>query len=124
MSQVELEQLAIAIKDLEGRLRAVKAGASLAERELATMLQLELELLENIAILKTKEVITLAHEYKKAIIDLDKVRKRLPYLRINKDTYSRAATDQHNLLLDLKRQYLKGLHNSENNVLRFRKKDG
>lgn len=125
MPQADLEQLALAIKDLEGRLRAVRAGANLADKELSVMLQLELELLENIAILKTKEVITLAQEYKKAVSDLGKARLRLPYLRLNKRTYAKAVVDQENLLSELKRQYLSGLNATENNVIRgkFGRKD-
>ena len=118
MAWIDLEKFSIAIKELELRLRAVRLGKNQAEKELNVLLSVETSLLENISILKTKEVITIAQEYRKAISDLAKCRRQLAFVRIDRDTYSKAVNGQETLMAELQSRYLKGLIAQENNVIK------
>ena len=71
-------------KDLAGRLIAMEIELNLMEQDLlsynediAYMSKLVDTLIDNITLLKKPEIITVASEYKKSIVELDFVRKKL-----------------------------------------------
>lgn len=120
--QQDLDRLGHAIKDAETRARVFKQTLDTVDKELNDLGIVEVALEENVNFLKTKHVIALATEYKKAKEDLTKTKSRIVKIRIDRETILRATKEIEEYMNKAKQEYADVLKGT-NNILTFRKKD-
>ena len=80
---------------------------------------------ENISVLKSRQIITIAIEYKKAKEDLDKIYNKLTMLRINKTNLGHSVDQAAKNLMDSREKYLHALESKVSKVIEvnFGRKD-
>ena len=120
----ELAKIERAAKEAETRLKTIQTNLDSIDLEIKKVSVLERTLIENVKTLKTKQIIAIAQEFKKAKEELRKVSIRLVVLRNDKEHYSKAFRDATDFLQNARMQHNKVMRAGENNVLQFRKKDG
>lgn len=91
--KVELEELDRAIRNGEIRLCTVNANIGSLTKEIEHLDTLEMQLEENVKVLKKNNIIAIATEYKKAKEDLAKTRTRLISLKNDRENFKKAADD-------------------------------
>lgn len=91
-------------------------------KELRDLGNVEYLLEENVNFLKTKHIIALATEFKKAKEDLARTKGRMAKVRIDRESILRASTEVEEYLRKAKEEYAITLKGT-NNILTFRRKD-
>lgn len=125
----ELNKASHVLLDAEVRLKTVVSQRIQLEKEIALLTAVEANLEENIRVLKQKDAIIVASEYKKATSDLNTARVRRSFLRVDRENvlkieghagfvYEKARADYEHIF--------SMIHNPPNNVIQgnFGKKDG
>ena len=74
------------LKEAQDRFDALQAHVFKTDNEIALLLHIEKNLIENINVLKSRQIITIAIEYKRAKDDLGKIYSNLLMLRLNKNS--------------------------------------
>lgn len=122
---LDLDRLQEKMKEIEANLIRIRTFLDSIDKEIQTLTVLERTLEENLSVLKRKNVIALAHEYRKAKDDLQRARTRMTFLRIDFDTHQRAFNGNSQALGALKNTYAKELNNVGKNVIvgKFGRKD-
>jgi predicted nucleic acid-binding Zn-ribbon protein len=120
----ELAKLEKSIKEAEVRLRAIQINMDAMDVEIRKISAIECTLIENVKILKAQQIIALAQEYKKAKEELRRVQLRLVVFRNDKEQLNKALSDVNNYLQVQRFHIQKILKEGENNVLKFRRRDG
>lgn len=120
--QQDRERLEQAIKDAEARLRVFRTTLEGISKELRDLRAVEIILTDNIETLKSKTVIILANEYRKAREDLGKTKSRMAIVRIDYDNVFKAAHEVELYLAKAKEEMSNSLRDP-NNVLIFRRKN-
>jgi hypothetical protein len=121
----ELNKSSQALVEAENRLLSIRAAVHAVEKDLAILNSVEANLLENMRVMKRRRMIVLAHEFRKAMKDLETCRARMAFLRIDLDNNLRIM---HNTEMDrnkVKARFdaaYERVHNPPNNVIPFRKK--
>lgn len=115
-----------AIKDAEVRIRTFQTNIDAIDKEISIVSLSEKALEENVKCLKTKRIIAIAQEYKKAKEDLKKTQNRLLILRNDREHFNKALCNIEDLLKQSKKELDKLQNSVDNNVLSFksRRKDG
>ena len=125
MSKTEdLSKLENSIKEAETRLKSVQTSVEAIALEIRKVIVIEETLIENVNILKKKQIVAMAQEYKKAKEELRRVRGRLIVLRNDQAHINKAFQDVNDVLKGIQDQHRKMLVDSENNVIKFRRRDG
>ena len=125
MSKTEdLAKLENSIKEAETRLKSVQTSVEAIALEIRKVIVIEETLIENVNILKKKQIVAMAQEYKKAKEELRRVRGRLIVLRNDQAHINKAFQDVNDVLKGIQDQHRKMLVDSENNVIKFRRRDG
>lgn len=120
--QQDLERLGHAIKDAEARLKVFQQTLETVNKELTELTRVEIALEENLSFLKTKNVIALAAEFKKAKEDLVKTKARMVKIRVDNDRIA-AATKECGEFLRKSKEDLANSLKEPTNVLKFRRKN-
>jgi chromosome segregation ATPase len=115
--QTDLEKIDRNIKDTEIRLKTFEVNISTIQKELDFLSKVESQLEENIAVLKTIKIITLATEFKKAKEDLKKTKTRLTQLKSDRMINEKAHKELGVMLEKNKGIYDKLAQQGDNNVL-------
>jgi hypothetical protein len=112
-------------KDANDRLDALQAHLYNIDNEVALLLHLKKSLQENISILKSRQIITVALEYRKAKEDLDKIYNKLTMLRINKNNLGHSVEQARKFLAERREQYLLAMEEQTPKVIEvdFGRKD-
>lgn len=123
--KVELEELDRAIRNGEIRFQTVHVNIVSLTKEIDTLDQLETQLEENLKVLKKKNIIAIASDFKKAKEDLVKTRTRLISLKNDREKFKKAADDVQQVMEKAKEDMEKLKKNGDGNVLRgtFGRKD-
>jgi chromosome segregation ATPase len=123
--QVELEKHDRAIKDANVRSSTVKMNMEILDREIASLDQAELDLEENISVLKQQKIVAMADQYKKAKEELKKVRTRLIASKNEREDYRKALDHVNQVIQQSVDAIEKIKRDGDNNVLHanFGKKD-
>jgi hypothetical protein len=111
------------VKDTEIRLFTARAALEVVELELDKLKTTEFEVLNNLAYLKRKKVVTLAKEFKKIKEELTIIgQKLIAKLNERQDVLKACATGE-KLLEEAKEKYESMIYMKENNVVEvnFRK---
>lgn len=124
--QQELDRLDRAIKDADIRLKSIKNSLEVIDKEINQLTVLEVDLEQNLTILKQKRIIAMAAEYRKAKLELERSKSRLAMLKVNRNNAQAAFDEMDKFLLESREAYAKILKEANNNVLKgkFGKKDG
>ena len=124
--QQELDKLDRAIKDADIRLKSIKNSLDVIEKEINQLTVLEVELAQNLAILRKKRIVAMAAEYRKARVELERAKSRLSMLKVNRNNAQAAFEEMSVFLKTAKENYASILKEANNNVLKgkFGKKDG
>ena len=122
--QADLEKLDRVLKDGEVRLHTIKMNVEVIEREIAKLLDLESNLVDNIECLKLKRIVAIASEFKRAKEDLKKTRARLIELKNDREKCKKQNMEALRMI-DMARGQIEKL-SGDNNVVRgnFGKKHG
>jgi chromosome segregation ATPase len=123
--KIELEELDRAIKNGEIRLCTVNTNIGSLTKEIEVLDALESELEENLKVLKKKNIVAIATEYKKAKEDLAKTKVRLISLKNDRENFKKAANDVQKAMEKAKQDIEKMKKNGDSNVLHgtFGRKD-
>lgn len=113
----ELEQLDKAIKNAEISQKSIQANIDKLSKEINTLTQLKDELEENLKFHKRDGIVPLAHEYGKTKKELTKVTNRLNLITSDYKKSVRAIKDVQEIVVKFKRDHIKLLNSSENNVV-------
>lgn len=117
----ELNKASHVLLDAEIRLRTVNSQRLQIEKEIAILAFVEANLEENISILRRKRAIVMAHEYKKAMADLNTARNRRALLRIDRDQCLKVEVNTEKEYEKAKAEYelaFERLHNPRSNVIK------
>lgn len=116
----DLNRASHVLLDAQVRLQTIQAQILKIDKDLAMLTMVELNLEENIRVLKRRRAIVMASEYKKSLSDLNTCKTRMSFLRVDKenilknekhaDTIYRKAREEYDRLLYL-------VHNPPNNVI-------
>jgi hypothetical protein len=116
-----------ALLDAEIKLNTISSQLEKLDREIGMLMSVQANLEENVRFLKESRVIVMANEYRKIKTDLQTVKTRQSFLRIDRATIlkveKQAEIVYNKAKLDYKKAYSL-LHGPANNVLQFRKKNG
>lgn len=115
-----------AIKDAEIRIRTVQTSIDAIDKEIGIVSLAEKALEDNVKCLKTKRIIAIAQEYKKAKEELKKIQNRLLILRNDREHFNKSLSNITDLLKQSKKELDKLQNIGDSNVLSFksRRKDG
>ena len=125
MSKTEdLAKLETSIKEAETRLKSIQTSVEAIALEIRKVVVIEKTLIENVNILKKQQIIAIAQEFKKAKEELSRVQTRLIVLRNDQAHIDKASQEVNVFLQNARIQHNKMLVDGENNVLKFRRRDG
>jgi hypothetical protein len=116
----DLNKASHALLDAEIRLRTVVAQRTQLEKQIAILTAVEANLEENIRVLKQKDAIIIASEYKKAISDLATARVRRSFLRVDRENCMKIEGHAEFVHEKAKAEYdrlFNMIHNPPNNVI-------
>lgn len=114
----QLDQLDKAIKDADIRLKSIICNVEQIDKEISVLSPRKNELEKNIEFHKRSGTIPLAHEYKKAKLELSKVRVRLNAITSDRSKAVQATKDIEKIIEKFRKDHYELLRTSENNVLR------
>ena len=114
----ELDRLDKAIKNSDISLKAILINIEKIDNEIAILAPRKLELQQNIEFHKKSGTIPIAHEFKNARTELSKTTARLILLTSDRKKSYQACKDIEEIMEKFKRDHIKLLKTSENNVLR------
>lgn len=118
MSKIEeLDKLDRAIKDAEVNLKSIQTKTEIIAKEIAVLGPRKNELEQNIQFHKRAGSIPIAHEYRKAKLELGKVKGRLALITLDHTKSLQAIKDVAEIIEKFKRDYNALSKTSENNVL-------
>jgi chromosome segregation ATPase len=117
---IQLDQLDRAIKDAEFRLKSVQDNIEKIYKEINTLEPRKTELENNLKFHKQSNTIPLAHEYRKAKIELNQVKSRLNLINLDQKRAIQACIDIEAIIEKFKRDRDQLLKTSDNNILRPR----
>lgn len=120
----ELEKVEKTIKETEARLKTLKTNLDAIDLEIKKIATFERTLVFNVKMLKTRQVVAIAKEFKNSKEELKKVKARLLVLRNDKEHFSNVFKDVHDFLKSTRTQHSKIVQDGENNVIKFRREDG
>jgi tagatose-1,6-bisphosphate aldolase len=123
----DLNKASHVLLDAEVQLKQVQAQRLQIEKEIAMLNMIEANLTENIRVLRRKRVIVMVTEFRKVITDLNTVRTRLAFLRVDSENVLKIERHTEIVYEKLKADYEKffnRIHNPQNNVLQFRRPNG
>lgn len=123
----ELNKASQALVEAQSRVLSISAAVLAVEKDLAILKSVEANLEENIRVMKRRRLIVLAHEFRKALRDLDICKSRMALLRIDLANNQRIQSNTVAECDRVKARYdaaYARVHNPPNNVIPFRKKDG
>lgn len=115
----DLDKLAAAMQNLEGRISSVRMSIYKNQEELNTIILLQTALEENILELKKPGQVVMAIEFRKAMEDLKKTHIRMSFLKMNHLTLEAAFTTQTRMFDHLIKLYTEEAVRSKNNILQF-----
>lgn len=121
-TQQELDRLEATIKDAQSQAKVFVMTLDGIKADLMKFEALQCILEENIDFLKTKHIIALATEYKKAKEDLATVKTKMAKARIDRDKISDALKQTQEYLTKAREAYAITLRGPQN-ILHFRRKD-
>ena len=102
---IDLELAEKDVKDAQDRLEGLQAHVYKIHNEIALLLHIEKQLLENISILKSRHIITVAIEYRKAKEDLRKIYSNLTMLKLNKNSLEHSVKQAEKFLSDCREKH-------------------
>ena len=120
----EIAKIDRMIKETETRLKTLQSNIEALDAEIKKIVILERTLIENVKILKRKQVIAIAQEFKKAKEELHRSKVRLIALRNDREHFNKVFKDTDDFLKAAQAQYKKAVREGQNNVIRFRRADG
>lgn len=122
----ELSKIDKSIKDAELRIKTLQTSIDALDKEIAAVSRLEKTLVENVKCLKSKQIIAIAQEYKKAKEELKRTQNRLLLLRNDREHYHKSSEEIEKLLEQARKAFDKLQNIGDSNVLRFksRREDG
>lgn len=120
--QQDLDRLGHAIKDAEARQKVFVQTLETVNKEFNDLSRVEKALEENLEFLKTKKIIALASEYKKAKEDLIKTKARMVKIRFDSERIGAATRECEEFLRKSKEDYSNTLK-GPTNILKFRRKN-
>lgn len=125
MDPINLDSAEREFKDATERFEALQMHTNKIESDIALLLLVKKNLEENISTLKSRQIITIAVEYKKAKEDLGKVYNNLTMLRINKNNLEHSTEQARKFLTERREIYLLALENHVSRVIEvdFGRKD-
>lgn len=88
----EFNKAAHALLEANVRLNTIRIQLEALERDIATLVNIELQILENINTLKRQKIVTLAVAYRKALENLNAARNRLAFFRIDRENVLKLMT--------------------------------
>lgn len=120
----EFERLDRTLKDTEVRIRTTQSHIYSLDRELASLMSIEITLKENIKCLKTKQIVAIVQEFKKSKEELKRAQSRIQVLKTDKSVFIKDIKNLETILETTKAGL--GKLQELNNVLTFTggKKDG
>lgn len=114
----DTERLVQAVKDAEARLRVFKNTLDTINREIDHLNFQQGIIQENIAVLKMKNVVALAAEYKKSKEELAKTKTKLIKYKLERLNIGKASKDTEEYMRKAKED-LAATQKESNNVLQF-----
>lgn len=125
MDPINLDSAEREFKEATERFEALQMHTGKIDSDITLLLLLKKNLEENIATLKSRQIITIAVEYKKAKEDLGKVYNNLTMLRINKNNLEHSTEQARKFLVERREIYLLALANHVSRVIEvdFGRKD-
>jgi len=105
------------LKDAQSRFDVNEAHILKVDNELTLLGHIEKNLLDNISILKSRQIITVALEYKKAREDLGKVYNNLTMLRLNRNGLEHSLRMAKKILDGCRERYAITLQNQGSRVI-------
>jgi chromosome segregation ATPase len=122
----ELAKIDRTIKDSEIRIRTVKSSIDVIDAEIELVSRLQDNLKENVKCLKSKKIVAIAIEFKKAREELERAKKRITALNSDRAHFNKALKETEAVLKQARIDYERMESAAENNVLHFKseKKDG
>lgn len=122
----ELERASEAVDNTKQDLMSINIRLSAIEREIDVYLLAELQLIENIRILKTNKIIALAEQYKRSKEELETIRQKLALAYSDRSRHEKAVKITQTLLNKAQLHYDIVVKRYENNVVHglFRRNNG
>jgi predicted nucleic acid-binding Zn-ribbon protein len=96
---IDLDLATRDLKEAQDRFESLQAHVFKVGNEIALLEHIEKNLLENISVLKSRHIITVAVEYKRAKDDLSKIYSNMLMLKLNKNSLEH-STKQASKFLD------------------------
>lgn len=116
----ELVKIDGAIKDAEGRIKTTRTHLDAIDKEISSISTIEKTLIENVKCLKSKRIIAIAQEYKKAKEELQKTQNRLVSLRNDRNHFNKILLEIEELLKQTRKAFDKLQNIGNSNVLSFK----
>jgi hypothetical protein len=105
-SPFDIEIAERALKDTTERYESLLAHVYGINNEITLLLHIKKTLEENISVLKDRQIITVAVEYKRAKDDLRKVYNNLSMLRINKNNLEHSVEQARKFMVECRQRYV------------------
>jgi hypothetical protein len=119
VSKIEdLDKLDRAVKDAEIKLKSIILAIEKIDKEISVLSPRKLELEQNIEFHKKANTVPIAHEYKKAKIELNQTKIRLTAITLDRKRADDACKQIEQIIDKFKRDHLELLKTNEDNVLR------
>lgn len=103
---IDLDLTEKEFKDATDKLEFLQSSLGKVYNEITLLTHLQQVLEQNISILKSRQIITIAIEYKKAKEDLDRVDNSLSMLRINRNNLEFSIEKARKVLADCRDKYI------------------
>lgn len=122
---IDLDVASIELHDATNRYEAMQAHVHKVDGEIAMLVHVQKNLEANISVLKSRQIITVAVEYRKAREDLGKVHNNLTMLKLNKNSLEHSTEQARKFVVECRERYQAALSVQGERVIEvdFRRKD-
>lgn len=106
---ISLDAAERAFKDAKDRAESLQVHLNKLETEMNTLIFVKKGLEENLSILKRRQIITVAVEYRKVKEDVDKANANLVTSRINKSNMEHSIAQANKFMVECRDRYLSAI---------------
>jgi|ERR1035437_565945 predicted nucleic acid-binding Zn-ribbon protein len=103
---IDLDLATRDLKEAQDRFDALQAHVFKVSNEIALLEHIEKNLLDNISVLKSRHIITVAVEYKRAKNDLGKIYSNMLMLKLNKNSLEHSVKQASKFLDECRERHL------------------
>jgi chromosome segregation ATPase len=114
---VNLDAAERAFKDAQDRAESLQTNLNRIDRDIDLLIHVKKGLDENLSILKRRQIITVAIEYRKVKEDINKANTNLTTSRINRNNIEHSLAQANKFVVECRDKYLSAMENHKPKVI-------